>query len=150
MNIWGLRSLLIMTALVFLLGEVASFASPLAGIPGRDQSETFLDHCIMETAFPMNLDGYLPCPPAFSCEPVWNAGSVKTAELPVLAGMVGVPGHELTALRAPGTRKENTIPLLIMGVVFISLSNIIRLSAGGQRQQASSHSRSGKAITAEN
>ncbi len=147
MNRVVVRNLLVITVAVFFMGEGVALAEPLDVIPGGETSLAFLGHGIMEARIPMIFDDDGPCPPHFSCESGWNKGGSKTMELPILAGMASLPVHETNSMNKAGGRMGNTMPLLIMGCVLISLSNFVKLCSRRQKQHVSLNSR-GKALTA--
>ena len=141
-------SLVILAALVFLVGEKAAFASPLSAVPGRHASATFLERCIMETSVPLTLSQDSACPPHFSCGPDLTSGEVSPIVPPMRAGMVSFTGHDTEPVHgAPGPR-ATTMPLLILGIVLISFSNIIRLAAKRQQRRIPVRSRADKAVAA--
>ena len=148
MNRHRARGLAIPAALVFLLCGKAAFASPLSAVPGRYASATFLEQCIMETSVTLTLSQDTACPPHFSCVPDLTSGEVYPIVPPMLAGMVSFPGRDTEPVHGPPGPRATTMPLLILGIVLISFSNIIRLAAKRQQRRIPVRSRSDKAVAA--
>ncbi len=140
----AMNNLLIVAVLVFLMSEGKALADPLFVTPGRVASMDFLESCIMNCSIPITVPDDTPCPPPFSCMRGWSGGE-ENHDVPfVLAGMVNIPDHELIAMDEAGVRIAGAMPLLVMGVVFILLSNFIRLCVRRREQQVSLHTRTGK------